>query len=262
MSRRNLTLVIPAYEPERSLPALVAALAPDFASVVVVDDGSRSPDAADAFAALGGMPSVRLLRHAANCGKGAALKTAFADILRHAPGCAGVVTADADGQHLADDVRRVADATLANPGRVTLGVRSFSGAVPFRSRLGNFWTCGEFFLLTRRWVRDTQTGLRGIPRALLPSLAALAGDRYDYEARTLVAAARLPGGPVQVPIATVYQEGNKTSHYRPLADTFSTQLALFRAALSRAAAASTSTARSRGGCPRSEPSRRTSRVPS
>jgi glycosyltransferase involved in cell wall biosynthesis len=231
MPRRNLTLVIPAYEPARTMPALVSALADDFASVVVVDDGSRSPEAADAFAALAGMPSVRLLRHAANRGKGAALKTAFADVLRHAPDCAGVVTADADGQHLTDDIRRVADATLANPGRVTLGVRSFSGSVPFRSRLGNFWTCGEFFLLTRRWVRDTQTGLRGIPRALLPRLAALAGDRYDYEARMLVAAARLPGGPVQVPIATVYLEGNKTSHYRPLADTLSTQLALFRAAI-------------------------------
>ncbi len=232
MTRRNLTIVIPAYEPVRTLPALVATLAPDFASVVVVDDGSRSPEAADVFAALREMPSVRLLRHAANRGKGAALKTAFADVLRNASDCAGVVTADADGQHLADDIRRVADATLANPDRVTLGVRSFSGPVPFRSRLGNFWTCGEFFLLTRRWVHDTQTGLRGIPRALLQRLAELVGDRYDYEARMLVAAARFPGGPVQVQIATVYQDGNKTSHYRPLADTLSTQFALFRAALS------------------------------
>ena len=229
MPRRNLTLVIPAYEPAQTLPELVTALADDFTSIVVVDDGSRTPEAIDAFAALRDISSVRLLRHAANRGKGAALKTAFADVLRNAPDCAGVVTADADGQHLADDIRRVADGTLANPSRVTLGVRSFSGSVPFRSRLGNFWTCGEFFLLTRRWVRDTQTGLRGIPRALLPRLASLAGDRYDYEARMLVAAARLPDGLVQIPIATVYLAGNKTSHYRPLADTFSTQSALFRA---------------------------------
>ncbi len=228
---RNLALVIPAYEPARALPNLIARLAPDFASIVVVDDGSRSSDAARAFAALANAatPSVRLLRHATNRGKGAALKTAFDDVLRNSPDVAGVVTADADGQHLADDILRVADATLANPSRITLGVRSFSGSVPFRSRLGNFWTCGEFFLLTRQWVRDTQTGLRGIPRAFLPSLIKLTGDRYDYEARMLVAAAHLPGGPVQIPIATVYQDGNKASHYRPLADTISTQLALLRA---------------------------------
>lgn len=122
--------------------------------------------------------------------------------------------------------------TDAHPDRVTLGVRSFGGRdVPFRSRLGNLWTCGEFFLLTGTWIRDTQTGLRGIPRALLPRFAALAGDRYDYESRMLVAATKLPQPPVQIPITTVYESGNATSHYRPLADTLSTQAALVRAAL-------------------------------
>ena len=234
--RGGLVLVIPACEPTPALPRLVAALAPEFRAVVVVDDGSRRPASADAFAALARIPGVRLLRHPENRGKGAALKTAFAHVLRELPDATGVVTADADGQHLAPDVRRVADATAAHPGRVTLGVRTTrppAVAVPFRSRLGNFWTRAEFFLLTRRWVRDTQTGLRGIPRALLPHLAALSGDRYDYEARMLVAAARVPDGPVQVPIATVYEPGNRTSHYRPLADTVSTQAALVAAALRR-----------------------------
>lgn len=117
------------------------------------------------FAETAALPGVRLIRHAANRGKGAALKTAFAEILRAFPDAAGVVTADADGQHLPEDIRRV---------------------------------------------------------------TALAGDRYDYEARMLVAAAKLPQPPVQVPITTVYENGNGTSHYRPLADTFSTQAALIR----------------------------------
>ena len=226
----NQILVLPAYEPSPQLPQLMRALSDAFAAVVVVDDGSRRT--ADVFAETAALPGVRLLRHAANRGKGAALKTAFADVLRAFPDAAGVVTADADGQHLPEDIRRVAAATDAHPDRVTLGVRSFGGRdVPFRSRLGNLWTCGEFFLLTGTWIRDTQTGLRGIPRALLPRFAALAGDRYDYESRMLVAAAKLPQPPVQIPITTVYESGNATSHYRPLADTLSTQAALVRAAL-------------------------------
>lgn len=229
----NQVLVLPAFEPGPGLPALVRALADAFAAVVVVDDGSSPPSAA-VFAEAAALPGVRLLRHAANRGKGAALKTAFAEVRRAFPDAAGVVTADADGQHLPEDVRRVAAASAAHPEALTLGVRSFGGrGVPFRSRLGNLWTCGEFFLLTGVWVRDTQTGLRGIPRALLPRVAALAGDRYDYEARMLVAAAKLPQPPVQVPVATVYDGGNGTSHYRPLADTASTQAALFRAAFGR-----------------------------
>lgn len=228
---RSLVLVLPAYEPSPKLPDLVRELAPSFAGVIVVDDGSRHSD--DVFASVAAQPGVRLLRHAANCGKGAALKTAFADVLRHVPNARGVVTADADGQHLPADIRRVAEATAAHPDRVTLGVRAFEGPVPFRSRLGNFWTCGEFFLLTGTWIRDTQTGLRGIPRAFLTPFAALAGDRYDYESRMLVAAVKLPQPPVQIPIATVYEDGNRTSHYRPLADTWRTQTALVRAALGR-----------------------------
>jgi len=228
-------LVLPAYEPSPKLPQLVRTLSDAFAAAVVVDDGSRRVQSSAVFAETAALPNVRLLRHAANRGKGAALKTAFAEVLRAFPDAAGVVTADADGQHLADDVRRVAAASAARPDCVTLGVRTFVGrGVPFRSRLGNLWTCGEFFLLTGVWVRDTQTGLRGIPRALLPRLAALAGDRYDYEARMLVAAAKLPRPPVQVPIATVYADGNAASHYRPLADTLSTQGALFRAAFAGA----------------------------
>lgn len=229
MTRSDLVLVFPACEPTAALPRLVRALAPEFRAVVVVDDGSRGASSRGAFDALAGVGNVRLLRHAENRGKGAALKTAFAEVLRAFPDAAGVVTADADGQHLEDDVRRVADATAAHPANVTLGVRSFDAEVPFRSRLGNFWTRVEFFLLTGRRVRDTQTGLRGIPRALLPRLAALPGTRYEYEARMLVAAARLPGGLAQVPIATVYEPGNGTSHYRPLADTLRTQSALVTA---------------------------------
>ncbi len=227
----NLALILPAYEPSPYLPQLIRELTDDFAVIVVVDDGSRQASAV--FDEVATQTNVRLLRHPANRGKGAALKTAFADILHSLPAVAGVVTADADGQHLVPDIRRVAVATAAHPNRVTLGVRAFDGKVPFRSRLGNFWTCGEFFLLTGRWVRDTQTGLRGIPRALLPRLAALAGDRYDYESRMLVAAVKLPEPPLQIPIATVYADGNGTSHYRPLADTLNTQSALVRAALGR-----------------------------
>lgn len=228
----GIAIVLPAYEPGEALCGLVDGLSGEFDPIVVVDDGSASESAAAAFRRLENRRGVMLLRHAANRGKGAALKTAFARILADFPGVKGVVTADADGQHLPGDIRRVAEATLANPGRFTLGVRAFDGEVPFRSRLGNAWTQWEFFLLTGVMVRDTQTGLRGIPRDLLRQAAQIPGERYEYESRMLVAAARLRARPVQIPVATVYLDGNAASHYRPFADTVRTQFALFAARLS------------------------------
>ena len=224
---KDIIIVIPAYEPDDALVLLIERLRQSFDKFIVVDDGSKTADAT--FARVAEMPDVTLLKHEVNRGKGAALKTAFAKVLSDFPKAAGVVTVDADGQHLPEDVANVAKATKENPGRYTLGVRAFSGNVPLRSRFGNAWSRYFFFLLTGVMVYDTQTGLRGMPRDLLPELIAMPGDRYEYEMRMLVAAARKKLKPVQIPIKTVYLNDNKASHFNPIRDSIRTQVTLLHA---------------------------------
>lgn len=221
--------IIPAYEPSSTLLDVVAGLNDGFNGVIVVDDGSRHAEAV--FNALKCNPRITVLRHDENHGKGIALKTAFQYVLARLPDVTGVVTVDADGQHLPEDAVRVANAIRA--GRMILGTRQFRGPIPLRSRIGNFWTIGEFQLLTGRQIRDTQSGLRGFPRDMLEELIAIPGSRYEYEITTLVRMAKRKSVD-QVPIATVYEPGNPTSHYRALKDTFRTQFALFAAALTKA----------------------------
>jgi glycosyltransferase involved in cell wall biosynthesis len=229
----SIVPVIPVYQPEDGLPAFVETLLRHFARLIVVDDGSTSPGAERIFARLAARSGVTLLRHRVNRGKGAALKTAFAHPLCRAPGVAGVVTVDADGQHLPADILRVAAALRRGEARLVLGTRTFDGEIPFRSRFGNLWTRWEFFLLTGVFVADTQTGLRGLPASWLAAAATLPGERYEYESRLLVHGARARVKPLQIPIATVYRDGNRTSHFRPLADTLLTQAALFAARVER-----------------------------
>lgn len=229
---QELLAVIPAYQPDRRLVDLVRKLSESFDGFIVVDDGSSASSTA-VFQEVARLDRVALLTHSVNRGKGAALKTAFREALRRWPDACGVVTLDADGQHLAEDVVRVADALRRQPDRMALGVRTFNGRTPFRSRLGNLWTIAEFRLLTGVTVHDTQSGLRGLPTDLLRTLVELPGDRYDFEIRMLVAAARSGKGILEIPIATVYEADNATSHFRPLADTLSTQKALFAAAFAR-----------------------------
>ena len=222
----DIAIVIPVCDPDEArFPSLVRRLRADFAHVVVVDDGSaRGRETFDDV--RGDVDAV--LVHDTNRGKGVALRTAFAWVQANLPGLVGVVTVDGDGQHDPDDVRRVAEELAREPnGGLVLGVRSFAGDVPFRSRLGNFWTRGLFRLLTGLAVSDTQTGLRGIPVALLPRLLAIPGDRYEYEIRMLADARHHPAPPREVPVRTIYLDGNATSHYRPFRDTFRTQLALW-----------------------------------
>lgn len=223
----DAAILIPAYEPDGKLAELVDALKGEFAHLVVVDDGSGDVGR-EVFDAVRGKVDA-LLEYGVNRGKGAALKTGIAWIRGNLPEARTVVTADSDGQHRPDDIRRVAEASLEHPRGLVLGVREFVGKVPFRSRLGNGWTRILFRLLTGLPVRDTQTGLRGLPRALWERLLAIRGDRYEYEARMLVDARWHPAKPLQIPIATVYLEGNRSSHYRPFRDTFLTQRALWSA---------------------------------
>lgn len=221
----SVAVLVPVYEPDRALADLVSALAGVFAHVVVVDDGStRGREVLDAV--RGHVDA--LLSHEVNRGKGAALKTGLAWIRANLPHVQTVVTADSDGQHRPDDIRRVAEASLAHPQGLVLGVREFVGKVPFRSRLGNAWARIFFRLLTGLNVRDTQTGLRGLPRALWDRVLALPGERYEYEMAMLVDVRRHPAPPRQIPIETVYLAGNRSSHFRPIRDTIRTQLALLR----------------------------------
>ena len=217
---RRAVIVIPAYEPTPTLVDLVADLGRDGRTIVVVDDGS-SPGCADTFNRTAALPNVVLLRHAVNLGKGQALKTAFNQVLLHTPPDAvGVVTADADGQHLAADIRRVAERlerTDATGPALILGSRTFAKEVPLRNRFGNVLTRGVFKLVIGRGLGDTQTGLRGIPRSFLPELMRLETGRYEFELEMLVRATARDMTIEELPIATVYGDFAK-SHFNPLRD--------------------------------------------
>ncbi|MDN3311558.1 bifunctional glycosyltransferase family 2/GtrA family protein [Microbacterium oryzae] len=211
-------VAIPAYEPDHRLADLAAAirrLDPDL-ELVVVDDGS-GVGSAPVFASLEAA-GVTVLTHGVNRGKGSALRTLFRHARARHPGAA-VVTADADGQHAPDDIVRVAREVESRPDAIVLGVRAFDGDdVPLRSRFGNAVAARAFALVTGARIADTQTGLRGIPADALPWAVGLPGDRFEYEAVMLLRARRAGFALAQTPIATVYLDENRSSHFRPLRD--------------------------------------------
>jgi glycosyltransferase involved in cell wall biosynthesis len=192
-----------------------------------VDDGS-DPDRRAIFDRVAEFPNVTVLRHAVNLGKGRALKTGFNFLLTALPWCAGVVTADADGQHASEDIVRVAEALPASGRRGVLGARTMQRDVPLRSRFGNTVTRSVFRFLTGRRISDTQTGLRAFPVALLPDLLSLQGERYEYEMTVLALLCRKAAAPVEVPIRTVYIDGNRSSHFDPIRDSMRIYFVLLR----------------------------------
>ena len=93
----DVFVIVPAYNESVVLGSVIADLRRYCDRVVVVDDCSRDTTA-DVAAAAGAV----VLRHAINRGQGAAIQTGLEYALRN--GARIIVTFDADGQHLADDL--------------------------------------------------------------------------------------------------------------------------------------------------------------
>jgi glycosyltransferase involved in cell wall biosynthesis len=217
-NRQAPVIIIPAYQPKEDLIGLVdKLLAIHDPILIVVNDGS-SGDRLPIFNELARRDRVSILTHAVNLGKGQALKTAFNHALLHFPDAVGVITVDADGQHLPADVAKVAEAMMEHPDALCLGVREFEGDVPIRSRFGNTMTKYVFSFLTGKKIIDTQTGLRGIPMGFLPNLLRIKGHGYEFELEMLLMTCQ-QGRPIQqIGIKTVYEPHNPTSHFNPIMD--------------------------------------------
>ena len=208
--------LIPAYEPDERLVGIAESMAARGCQVLIVDDGSGC-DYDKIFAEA--EPFGIVLRHETNRGKGAAIKSGLAYIAEYYEGSYTVVTMDADGQHLPEDAARVCEAAEAEPEALILGSRRFQNA-PLRNRTGNAITRGVFRLSTGVRVYDTQTGLRAFSERLVPALRSVKGERYEYEMNVLMCWAQDKRPIREIPIETVYIDGNAHSHFKVVRDSF------------------------------------------
>ena len=209
--------VIPAYEPDEKLTEIVSALNRLGFETVAVDDGSGEAYAG-IFQETGKYAHV--ISCPCNCGKGHALKTAFSWLADRVQSADTIVTLDCDGQHRLEDAVTICNAARQKPDTLFLGSRKQSAASPLRSRFGNAVTRKVFQLFTGVAVYDTQTGLRAFSARLLPEMLEIPGERYEYEMNVLLHCSRqgIPMG--EIPVKTVYIDGNASSHFRVLGDSW------------------------------------------
>ena len=218
-------IVIPAFQPDRRLLDVLLGLAGSRHSVVVVDDGSAR-ECRPIFDQAAAMERVVVLRHATNLGKGAALRTGFNHVLCETEEL--LVTADADGQHDPADILKVAAVAAENPDDLVLGAREIGRNAPRRSRFGNRVTRAIVRRLHGLQLRDTQTGLRGLPRALAEAMLRVPSCGYEFEMDMLIAARRSGVCIREVPVCTRYFDGNRSSHFNPLLDSMRIYFVLLR----------------------------------
>ena len=222
MSKNGRTAVaIPALDAARSIGEVVRRTRAVIEHVLVVDDGSHDATAAEALTA-----GASLVRHAKNLGKGRALRTAFDELFKD--GFENVVTLDADGQHLPEEIPRLLEAGCAGADLV-IGCRDHLFARMHRlRRASNRWSTRAISLAAGRPLADAQSGFRLYTRRLVEKTG-FPETRFEAESAVLVRAARRGLDIRWVPIQLGFVDGRCTSHYRPLIDSLRIAEAVLRA---------------------------------
>jgi glycosyltransferase involved in cell wall biosynthesis len=158
-------VVVAAYNEERRLGKTLGGLCAVCPNVIVVDDGS-----ADGTERVALEHPVWVLRHVVNCGQGAALQTGIDFALRQ--GAEVVVTFDADGQHAADEIARLAEPVLSGRADVALGSRFLGRTVgmPWGRRLVLKGAVLFTRVFSRVRVTDAHNGFRALSRKAAQSI--------------------------------------------------------------------------------------------
>lgn len=202
MREQTLSIIIPAYNEERTLAALLEKvlaldLSPVHKEIIVVDDGStdRTAQVARSFAG-----KVTLLSHEKNKGKGAAVRTGFA----HARG-EYVVVQDADLEYEPEDLRKMLAVAIEQNAPVIYGSRNlpYDGIPPKRGGL-SFYLGGVFLTWLTNFlygtnITDEPTCYKMVRGDVLKRLS-LTANGFEFCPEITAQLALLPVPIIEVPI--------------------------------------------------------------
>ena len=176
----NPVVIIPVYNHEHAIGAVVDAVRARGLPVLLVDDGSMA-SCATVLDGLVKEPDVRLFRRTQNGGKGAAVISGLQEA--HRLGFTHAVQIDADGQHDLVDLPKFIEQATANPEALITGQPVYDESVPKGRLYGRYLTHIWVWINTLSLaIKDSMCGFRVYP--LTRTLAALTpgiGKRMDFD---------------------------------------------------------------------------------
>ena len=219
----RVAAAIPAYDAVHSVGSVVTRTRAVVEAVLVIDDGSSDGTSIAAHVA-----GAEVHAFSENRGKGAALRVAFEILFSR--GFTAVVTIDADGQHLPEEVPRLLAA--AGGADLVLGTRDhlFAEMGNVR-RLSNRLSSRAISWAAGQEISDVQTGFRLYTCDVIDR-AGFSEPGFEAESAVVVRAVRRGLRVATTPVRLGHADGRSTSHYRPVLDSLRIAVGVLRARFS------------------------------
>ena len=210
--------IVPVYNHGATVGATVAALAGHDLPIYLVDDGSDTATAVVLDQLAANIAQVRLMRQAANGGKGAAVMSGFAAAF--ADGQTHAMQVDADGQHALADIPEFLAAARAAPRALICGVPLYDASVPRGRYYGRYATHVWVWIETLSFeIKDSMCGFRVYPleatRKLIDEVRI--GSRMEFDTEILVRLFWRGVRVINLPTRVIYPIDG-VSHFRLLRD--------------------------------------------
>lgn len=204
-SQRLIIAVVPAYNEERFIGSVILRAQKLVDKIIVVDDGST-----DATAEIAQAAGAVVMQHEQNRGKGVALNTGFQYARQLAPEL--VITFDADGQHVPEEIGRLSAPILNGSADIVVGSRYLgkTSQVP-RHRI---WGHHFFNIMTGQVsgvpLTDSQSGFRAFSKRALEAIH-FKSNGFSVECEMQFLASEQNLHVVEVPITIHYFDKPKRS---------------------------------------------------
>jgi len=201
--KNKIVVVIAAYNEEKKIKAVVDSVAKYADLIVVVDDGSK-----DKTSHVVNNKKAVVLRHCINLGQGAALQTGFEYAKKLDPDV--VVTYDADGQFLAEEITSIIKPILDKKTDVVLGSRFLGKTInmsPVRKyilKLGILFT----WIFSEIKLTDTHNGFRALSKKALESIE-ITQNRMAHASEIIDEIKRKNLSYLEVPVTVKYDDYSK-----------------------------------------------------
>jgi glycosyltransferase involved in cell wall biosynthesis len=209
----KICILIPAYNADSTLGSVLEKIQPLHIETFVVNDGSVD-ETRDVALKYG----VHLLEHPSNLGKGAALRTGFQYILQKDYEI--LITLDADAQHDPSEIPSLLK--IFRSVRPDILIASRAGEFAQMTLLRCFWNrlgAKAVARLCHSDITDSQSGFRLLSTKVLRKID-LSTSGFQTELELLIKACKKGFSVLCVPTTIPRIDGTRSSHFRPVADTW------------------------------------------